>query len=120
MTMVWEPADGVAIARCMAARFRDRDHRVTVDHPSSCGWCDYPIDELERQLTSFNAWAGHDERSNSYSAHEVRRFYDLPREEQRDLITAAQDLTGHAWPPRTPPPTPVAEPEPDVMPEWMR
>lgn len=102
--MVWEPADGIAAARCLAARTRDPERRETVDHGSACDWCDYPTGELANLVEGFNRWAGWDGRSNSYAEHEVRRFYDLPREQQRSLIAAAQGLTGNPWSPVQPEP----------------
>ena len=97
--MVWDPAEGLAIARCQAARFRDRDHRTTTDHPSTCQWCAWPDDELGRLVESFNSWAKWNERARAYDSHECRVFREQPADVQRAQITAAQELTGEPWPP---------------------
>lgn len=120
--VVWEPAEGLAIARCQLARFADPKHRVTSDHPSSCQWCPWPPEEIERLVRSFNAWADRD-RNGVYGAHEVRVFRDQPPVDQRAQITAAQELTGEPWPPRDQPietvePAP-ADAAPPPPPAWL-
>lgn len=104
--VVWDPAEGIAAAYCSLARVRDREHRATEDHPGECVFCPYPDAELGAMVEGFNRWAGFDERSGSYAEHEARRFFDLPRDEQRALVRAAQELSGRSWPP------PIEAPDP--------
>lgn len=122
-TMVWEAAEGLAVARCQVARFRDPAHRVTPDHPSACVFCSYPDAELEAMMRSFNAWAGWNERAHAYDRHEVRVFREQKQDDQRAQITAAQELTGSPWG-SVPKPEPVVAPAPTEpatpeRPSWL-
>jgi hypothetical protein len=108
-TVLWDPAEGLAAARCQLARWKDPAHRLSADHPSSCVFCPYPDLELARLVDGWNEWAGLDERGR-YARLEVERFAEEGRRSptrQRELITAAQELTGEPWPP--PPATPAKE-----------
>ncbi len=87
---IFEPEVAVAIARCVIARSRPKERRADPEHPSACAWEPYPTDELVRALDGFNAWAGFDVRSNTYSRHEIRVFAELPRDEQHARVVAAQ------------------------------
>lgn len=121
---VWDPAEGLAIARCQLARFADPKHRVTGDHPSACQFCPWPANELEQLLRGFNTWANRD-RHGVYGAHEVRVFREQPPADQRDQITAAQALTGSPWPPSAPaeamdgPEAPAADAGAPPPPAWL-
>ncbi|HXU84914.1 MAG TPA: hypothetical protein VN773_03850, partial [Verrucomicrobiae bacterium] len=87
-----EAAAAYAAARCLAARVRDPLHRITTDHPTTCGWCDYPTDLLDRMVRGFNELADYDRR-NGTSASDAVAFDRLERDEQRRRVTAAQALS---------------------------
>jgi hypothetical protein len=117
-----EAAAAYAAARCLAARVRDPLHRITTDHPTTCGWCDYPTDVLDRMVRGFNELADYDRR-NGTSASDAVAFDRLDRDEQRRRVTAAQALVA---PPAQdpvqssePPPADVAPSTPEA-PDWAR
>lgn len=112
MAVIDEPAVAAAVARCLAARVRDPERRLTVTHPRTCGWCAYPTAEIDRMLAGWNEWAGFDPRKGTYGRHEARVFQALPRAEQEQLVTAAQDLEPEPMPPL--PATPADEEEAPV------
>ena len=116
MTVIFEPAVAIAVSRCLTARSIDEGGRTAV-HPRECGWCSYPLPELVSMVEGFNAWAGHDMRSNSYAKHEARVFDDLPRDEQQRLILEAQDFPELRPTPVPAPPAPAPEPSDDDD-EW--
>lgn len=86
-----EAAAAYAAARCLAARVRDQRHRVTTDHPTRCGWCDYPTSVLDGMVRGFNAAVDFDGR-NGTTVTDVAEFGRLGRDEQRRRISAAQSL----------------------------
>lgn len=110
---------GFAAARCLAARVRDAGHWLTTDHPSRCGWCDYPTAELASMVETFNELVAFDLRSGT-SVTGIGRF-PVDRAEQHRLVTAAQQLEAG------PPPAPLAEseataataPAPPARPDWL-
>ena len=89
MTVLFEPAEGFAAARCLAARSIDRAHASTRTHPTPCRWCNYEIAELVRMVDGFNTWAGLDSEG-SPTRNDVRAFAELPDAEQQRLIAEAQ------------------------------
>jgi hypothetical protein len=84
-----DPAVAAAMGRCLTARsFRDR---VTRYHLRTCGWCDYPTDELRAGVEAFTRWAQFDDRVATSGRHTVRAFaHDLRDEEREALVVAAQ------------------------------
>lgn len=86
-----EAAAAYAAARCLAARVRDPDHRVTTDHPTRCGWCDYPTSVVDGMVRGFNEAVDFDRR-NGTSVTDADAFDRLDRDEQRRRISAAQAL----------------------------
>lgn len=102
---LFEPAEGIAAGRCLAARTLNATRPVTNQHPRTCAWCDWPLDNLRAAVESFNAWIDHRRRSYAYS--EVSTWDELADVEQERLIVAAQGL---AEDPPAPPPEPMAAP----------
>jgi len=90
--VIFEPAAAVAAGRCLAARVRDRERWTTTDHPSRCGWCDYPTPVLDAMIRGFHAWAGYSERTGTYAHHEMRVWSETPGDAQRAAVSAAQAL----------------------------
>lgn len=86
--VLFEPAAAVAVSICLTAR-TIADGR-TDRHPRPCGWCDWPVEELQRMLAGFNAWAERDERSGRYGRHDAAVFQGLTRREQAELVLTAQ------------------------------
>lgn len=107
MSVLFEPAAAIAAAICIAARTLE----VTTRHPRRCAWCDWPLDELERMVDGFNAWAGYDERRGTYRQFDASAFQGLPRTEQQRLVAEAQALQ-----PDPPLPTDAVE----EGPSWLR
>lgn len=95
---VTEPAAAYAASRCLAARLRD-EWWVTSQHPSRCGWCDYPTDVIDAMVRRFNELVDFDVRNHTSSSGAVT-FGRLERSEQLRQITAAQGLED------VPPPSP--------------
>jgi hypothetical protein len=107
-----DPAVIAAIGRCAMARWRTRpvagvSVAVTAEHPTKCGWCEYPATELQRVL-DWAVWAGRlivDEwmvwtrsgatyrrqtgRTNRYENPRWQVFATLTPSEQRRLVDAA-------------------------------
>ena len=111
-----DPAVAVAMSRCLAARFRDPDHRSTPSHELACGWCDYPDDEIKRAVEEFNAWADYNRHGISRH-HDVRVFREQPKAEQERAIAAAQALGNELWhlaPAPTEPTAPAEAPPPET------
>lgn len=96
---ITDPASAAAAARCLAARVRDAQRWLTTEHPSRCGWCDYPTDVLAPMIDGFWQRAGFDQRQHT-DLSGVVGFESLPRDAQRARITAAQQLEDE------PPPAP--------------
>lgn len=109
-----EPDVAGAISRCVASRALGAPTAV---HQVACGWEDYPTEVLAAALRDFTAWAEFDDRANTTGRHVLRTFADLPRERQRELITAAQAFPDVAAKPVEPVETPPADvPE---EPAWL-
>lgn len=114
--VLFEPAEAVAAARCLAARTTDRPP-ITTSHPRACGWCDYQLGELRQLVEGFNEWADYSNRSHTFGRHELRVWAELPRDEQELRIVAAQAFPEPGAPPEPPPP----EPDPaQEGPAWLR
>lgn len=86
-----EAAAAYAAARCLAARVRDPRQRMTTDHPTRCGWCDYPTSVLDGMVRGFNAAVDFDGR-NGTTVTDAAEFGRLGRDEQRRRVSAAQAL----------------------------
>jgi len=114
MAVIDEPAAARAIDRCLVARsLADKRGPVTRTHPGTCGWCDYPLEQLRQLLEGFNAWAGWDERRRRYERFEVQVWTEHARahpDQAEAEIVAAQafvpPLTTGAVPPAGGTPTP--------------
>lgn len=118
MNVIDEPADAVAAGRCVTAR--SIADGVTSQHPRRCGWCDYPLTDLNRMVDGFNQWADFNNRHGTAARYDVRAFAELPRTRQLELIEAAQGLEPEriAVPDPTPPPPEPSQPDTEVA--WLR
>jgi hypothetical protein len=116
-----DPAVAIAMGRCLTARAvarRDETFRPMPHHDRPCGWCDYPVDELQAAVIEFNNWAMFNDRLSTSGRHATRTFaHELSREDQEALIVAAQ-----GFPPLTQPLPPSEPPAPVVQedPSWAR
>ena len=122
MSVIFGAPEAIAAARCLNARSIDVKGR-TPDHPRRCGWCPEELADLRRLVEGFNAWAGYKPagaQGGTAERHEVRLFLELPRDRQRELIEAAQQLV--AEPVVPPPSSPAVEPPPPPLkegPAWL-
>lgn len=73
-----EPAVAIAASKCWLARMMTNQSPDSVkvaikeSHPSTCGWCSYPLDELMKGIEWFN-------RYDSDNAYEISAtFGDAP------------------------------------------
>lgn len=89
-----DPAVAAAMGRCLTARSLARKGEAfgaTTRHPRTCGWCDYPADELQAAVIEFRNWAEFNDRLGTSGRHATRAFsHELSREQQEALIVAAQ------------------------------
>lgn len=108
-----DPAVNAAMARCSASRWRRVSAgrpltvRVAESHPVRCGWCEYPLTELQAALDwglihggfiedEFYVWARDgvayrrsSGRSGAYANPAWATFAALPQKEQRARVDAA-------------------------------
>lgn len=118
-----DPAVAAAMGRCLLARslkVRDQAFRPTLRHPRECGWCPYPLDELQAAVIEFNNWAEFDDVHRTSGRHRTRTFTELRPADQEALITAAQALVDEAPPepePVPPPAPPAADAEEEIS--WL-
>ncbi len=119
-----DPAVAAAMGRCLLARSIARqgeDFAPTQRHPRACGWCDYPVPELEAAVREFNTWAEYDDRRSTSGRHATRAFtHDLSREQQEALIVAAQAFVDEPVTVAVPPAPDVEEPIEEEEISWLR
>ena len=88
--MTYEPtmAEAQAIGLCSLARQKGLPAiailrtAVVQLHPETCGWCDYPLEDLDRILRDFN---------RTRTRFEDERWQALPAKAKRAAIELAQD-----------------------------
>jgi hypothetical protein len=119
-----DPAVAIAMGRCLTARSLatgTQAFRPSLRHPRECGWCPYPLEELQAAVIEFNNWAQFNDRLGTTGRHATRHFaHEISDDEREARIVAAQALVDEA------PSKPVAAveaPEPHVQEEviaWLK
>lgn len=109
----------IAMGRCLTARSLRQGadpFKPTLRHPRECGWCPYPVEELQAAVIEFNNWAQFNDRASTTGRHATRSWSDLPRDAQEARIVAAQALVDKK-------PVAPEKPSPPVVqedPSWAR
>ena len=75
-----DPASAVAAAICHLSR-EASPIGVSERHPGTCGWCDYPVEQLRRMVRDFDV-----------TSRPAMQFRLLPGEAQRRLVREAQAI----------------------------
>jgi hypothetical protein len=98
-TFIRDPAFAAAAAKCfLTRRFGRSVAGIIADHPGECVFCEYDLDYLAGRLDEFNEWAGLKGETNHDPNDplvrplraDVEGFMMLPRDEQLNLVRAAQ------------------------------
>lgn len=95
-----DPATAIAAGKCVLSRWHRGKAATLVGisvssfHPSECGFCEYPIEQLMEALREFNGWAGLVEPSTLDEPRPVRQevemFLSLPDKDQQTLVARRQ------------------------------
>ena len=78
--MQLDPSAAVAAAICHLSRVTS-PVAVSSRHPGRCGWCDWPLPELQRVVAEYQV-----------NSREVFAFRRLSGDAQRKLVTEAQAI----------------------------
>lgn len=122
-----DPAVAIAMGRCLTARSLatgSQAFRPTARHDRECGWCAYPVDELQAAVIEFNNWAGFNDRLGTSGRHATRTFtHELSPADQEARIVEAQALVAEKPMPAekaAPPVVQAVEPTVQEDPSWAR